>query len=56
MSMALALERLNFEKITALSEVAEKHGDALMADFVDDMPQVCSGTLLSLCQLPIWQG
>jgi ferritin len=40
MNIALALEKLNFEKITALSEVAEKHGDAQFADFIDEMLQV----------------
>ena len=40
MSIALALEKLNFEKITALSEVAEESGDAQMADFLDEMLQV----------------
>jgi hypothetical protein len=42
MSIALALEKLNFEKITGLSEIAEKHGDAQFADFIDEMLQVRS--------------
>lgn len=39
MELALALEKLNFEKITELSAVAEKHDDAQFADFIDEMLQ-----------------
>eukprot|EP00197_Chlamydomonas_leiostraca_P003851 CAMPEP_0202865960 /NCGR_PEP_ID=MMETSP1391-20130828/6787_1 /ASSEMBLY_ACC=CAM_ASM_000867 /TAXON_ID=1034604 /ORGANISM="Chlamydomonas leiostraca, Strain SAG 11-49" /LENGTH=248 /DNA_ID=CAMNT_0049545851 /DNA_START=24 /DNA_END=770 /DNA_ORIENTATION=- len=35
MEMALALEKLNFQKLRELHEVADKHGDASMADFVE---------------------
>lgn len=47
MSMALALEKLNFQKISGLSEVAEKHGDAQMSDFLDEMLQVRTRGCLS---------
>lgn len=39
MAIALALEKLNFEKITALSEVAERNGDPQFSDFIDEMLQ-----------------
>ena len=34
MELALSLEKLNFSKLRALHEVAEKHGDSQMCDFV----------------------
>ena len=34
MELALGLEKLNFQKLRALHEVAEKHGDSQMCDFV----------------------
>jgi hypothetical protein len=34
MELALSLEKLNFQKLMSLHEVADKHGDAQMADFV----------------------
>ena len=42
MNIALALEKLNFEKITGLSEIAEKNGDPQFSDFIDEMLQVRS--------------
>lgn len=33
--LALSLEKLNFQKLRQLHEVAEKHGDAQMCDFVE---------------------
>jgi ferritin heavy chain len=33
--LALSLEKLNFQKLRELREVADKYGDANMADFVD---------------------
>ncbi|KAI7840924.1 hypothetical protein COHA_005355 [Chlorella ohadii] len=33
--LALSLEKLNFQKLRALHEVAEKHGDSQMCDFVE---------------------
>lgn len=44
MNIALALEKLNFEKITAMSEVAEQNGDAQFADFIDEMLQALPPT------------
>ena len=38
--LALSLEKLNFQKLRQLHEVAEKHGDSQMCDFVE-------GTLLA---------
>ncbi|KAJ9506170.1 hypothetical protein QJQ45_016505 [Haematococcus lacustris] len=35
MELALALEKLNFQKLRELHEVADKHGDASLADFVE---------------------
>lgn len=35
MEMTLALEKLNLQKLRELHEVADKHGDAPMADFVE---------------------
>lgn len=37
MEMALALEKLNLQKLTHLHQVAEEAGDAQMQDFVDEM-------------------
>lgn len=34
MELALSLEKLNFQKLRALHDVAFKHGDAQMCDFV----------------------
>lgn len=33
--LALSLEKLNFQKLRHLHEVAEKHGDSQMCDFVE---------------------
>lgn len=33
--LALSLEKLNFQKLRALHEVAEKHGDSQMCDFIE---------------------
>jgi ferritin heavy chain len=33
--LALSLEKLNFQKLRALHEVAERHGDSQMCDFVE---------------------
>lgn len=35
MELALSLEKLNFQKLRALHDVADKHGDAQMCDFVE---------------------
>lgn len=35
MELALSLEKLNFQKLRALHAVADEHGDASMADFVE---------------------
>lgn len=35
MELALSLEKLNFQKLRELHEVADKHGDASFADFVE---------------------
>lgn len=35
MELVLSLEKLNFQKLRHLHEVAEKHGDAQMCDFVE---------------------
>lgn len=35
MELALSLEKLNFQKLRDLHAVADKHGDAQMADFVE---------------------
>lgn len=32
--LALSLEKLNFQKLRQLHDVADKHGDAQMADFI----------------------
>ncbi|KAK9806224.1 hypothetical protein WJX72_006011 [[Myrmecia] bisecta] len=37
MELALSLEKLNFQKLRDLHEVADKHNDAQMADFVESM-------------------
>ena len=37
MELALSLEKLNFNKLRQLHGVADKHEDAQMADFVEDM-------------------
>eukprot|EP00891_Asterochloris_glomerata_P003444 jgi/Astpho2/3444/Aster-07044 len=37
MELALSFEKLNFQKLRELHDTAEKHGDAQMADFVEDM-------------------
>lgn len=37
MELALSLERLNFAKLRELHEVAEKHNDQQMQDFVEEM-------------------
>ena len=37
MELALSLEKLNFTKLRQLHSIAEKHEDAQMADFVEDM-------------------
>ncbi|KAK9837843.1 hypothetical protein WJX74_006103 [Apatococcus lobatus] len=37
MELALSLEKLNFNKLRQLHDVADKHEDAQMADFVEDM-------------------
>ena len=34
MELTLSLERLNFQKLRALHDVADKHGDAEMCDFI----------------------
>lgn len=34
--LALSLEKLNFQKLRALHEVAEKHGDSQMCDFIGE--------------------
>ena len=34
MELVLSLERLNFQKLRALHDVAGKHGDAEMCDFI----------------------
>jgi ferritin heavy chain len=33
--LALSLEKLNFQKLRQLHEVAERHGDSQMCDFVE---------------------
>lgn len=38
--LALSLEKLNFQKLRALHEVAEKHGDSQMCDFVGEWSAV----------------
>ena len=45
MELALSFEKLNFQKLRELHDTADKHGDAQMADFVEDMltEQVGSG-------------
>ena len=45
MELALSFEKLNFQKLRELHDVAEKHGDAQMSDFVEEMltEQVGSG-------------
>lgn len=35
MEMALALEKLNFQKLQALAKVADEHGDNQMCDFIE---------------------
>mmetsp|Transcript_14750 Transcript_14750/g.37905 ORF Transcript_14750/g.37905 Transcript_14750/m.37905 type:complete len:113 (-) Transcript_14750:280-618(-) len=35
MELALSLEKLNFQKLRALHDVADKHNDAQMCDFVE---------------------
>lgn len=35
MELALSLEKLNFQKLRDLHDVADKHGDASMADFIE---------------------
>ncbi|KAL6755885.1 pre-apoferritin [Haematococcus lacustris] len=35
MELALAMEKLNFQKLRELHDVADKHGDASFADFVE---------------------
>jgi ferritin heavy chain len=35
MELALSLEKLNFQKLRALWDVADKHGDAAMCDFIE---------------------
>ena len=44
MELALSLEKLNFQKLRHLHDVAEKSEDAQMSDFVEDMlaDQVCA--------------
>ena len=37
MELALSLEKLNFNKLRQLHGIADKHEDAQMADFVEDM-------------------
>ena len=37
MEIGLSLEKLNFQKLRDLHEVADKSNDAQMADFVEDM-------------------
>ena len=37
MELALSFEKLNFQKLRELHDTAEKHGDAQMSDFVEDM-------------------
>lgn len=37
MELALSLEKLNFQKLRHLHDVAEKSEDAQMSDFVEDM-------------------
>jgi len=34
--LALSLEKLNFQKLRALHEVADKHGDSQMCDFIGE--------------------
>lgn len=36
MELALSLEKLNFQKLRHLHDVADKHGDAQMADFIGE--------------------
>jgi hypothetical protein len=36
MELALSLEKLNFQKLRELHEVADRHGDAQMCDFVGE--------------------
>ena len=44
MELALSLEKLNFQKLRHLHDVAEESKDAQMSDFVEDMlaDQVCT--------------
>lgn len=49
MELALSLEKLNFQKLRHLHDVADKSEDAQMSDFVEDMlaDQVTVGCCLT---------
>lgn len=53
MELALSLEKLNFQKLRHLHDVAEESKDAQMSDFVEDMlaDQVCTLQMCFLLQL-----
>ncbi len=41
MELALAMEKLNLKKLWDLHEIADKHNDYILADFVDEMIRAC---------------
>ena len=53
MELALSLEKLNFQKLRHLHDVAEESKDAQMSDFVEAMlaDQVCTLYMCFLLQL-----
>lgn len=55
MELALSLEKLNFQKLRHLHDVAEESKDAQMSDFVEDMlaDQVCPACWLYQAVVPM---
>ena len=50
--LSLSLEKLNFQKLRALHEVAEKHGDSQMCDFVGEWQWQTRGSDLTVNAVP----
>jgi ferritin heavy chain len=52
MELALSLEKLNFQKLRELHDVAGDANDAQMCDFIEGTllaPQVCDPSLRTVC-------
>ena len=52
MIQGTSMQKLNFSKLRLLHDVACKHDDAHMADFIGETPSFCrAATYLCLCLL-----